>query len=353
MAISGSNRSSLSRGRDGSFGLASGHRIEQEIFAPHERSAVAIRWRLLDQPESETLGDVPTGLARQSDRSFRVATTTRCITRTPPFALRQASPANAYTWRPYDGVPGVRVLCPMPPIGKRRSGIATSFTQQEAERGLDATEDLASPGEFRWNLAAGDAVWIAIGCGLARFAIRKSAPMRSRPSKPAIARSWPPGEICYADSSDRPMPISSAAAPAARSSPAILGSPTGAATRSSRSAVCASRPVGSTSLARSCSLGPASSPKACCPIDFLITAMRRNSTPSTPRSGTWSPSTTICRLSKRVANALAADDRHALAARPSGRSWKATFAARATESTSTTMGCWRPVSLACNSPGWT
>jgi predicted glycogen debranching enzyme len=38
--------------------------------------------------------------------------------------------------------------------------------EREAERGLDAMEDLASPGEFRWNLAAGDAVWLATAADL-------------------------------------------------------------------------------------------------------------------------------------------------------------------------------------------
>ena len=89
----------------------------------------------------------------------------------------------------------------------------------------------------------------------------------------------------------RPMPISSSAAKAKRSSPAIRGSAIGAATPSSRCADSASRPVDSKTRATFWSNGPAPFRKACCRIAFPIAANSRSSTPSTRRSGMSSPST--------------------------------------------------------------
>jgi predicted glycogen debranching enzyme len=141
------------------FRLESGHRIEQEIFVPHERAAVAIRWRLLDQPESDTLDGVePVWLnvrPLMSGRDYH-----SLHHENSAFRFDADVAGQSVNWHPYDGVPAVRVLSNatyrQAPLWYRNF-----FYEQEAECGLDATEDLASPGEFRWNLAAGDAVWLA------------------------------------------------------------------------------------------------------------------------------------------------------------------------------------------------
>jgi predicted glycogen debranching enzyme len=146
------------------YRLETGHRIEQEIFAPHERAAVAIRWRLLDQPESETLaGTEPVWLTIRplvSGRDYHSIHHENAA-----FRFDAAVAGQSVTWRPYDGVPGIRVLSNATyrhaPLWFRNF-----FYEQEAERGLDTTEDLAAPGEFRWNLAAGDAVWFATAADL-------------------------------------------------------------------------------------------------------------------------------------------------------------------------------------------
>jgi predicted glycogen debranching enzyme len=84
-------------------------------------------------------------------------------------------------WRPYPGtrqpaagsVPGVAILSNAEyhhaPNGSHHAPrwYRNFFYQREAERGLDSVEDLASPGAFRWNLSAGDAVWIVTADGLA------------------------------------------------------------------------------------------------------------------------------------------------------------------------------------------
>lgn len=146
------------------FRLESGHRVEQEIFAPHQRSVVAIRWRLLDQPESETL-DAANAVWLSirpliSGRDYHALHHENAALR---FAAEKAG--QNVSWRPYDGLPGIRTLSNATyrdaPLWYRNF-----YYTQEAERGLDATEDLASPGEFRWNLAAGDAAWIVSTAGL-------------------------------------------------------------------------------------------------------------------------------------------------------------------------------------------
>ena len=146
------------------FRLESGHRVEQEIFVPHERAAVAIRWRLLDQPEGDTLDG-----ANAVWLSIRPLISGRDYHslhhENGDFRFASDTAGQQVKWRPYDGVPGIRVLSN---AGYRDAPIwyRNFFYAAEAERGLDATEDLASPGEFRWNLAAGDAVWMATANGL-------------------------------------------------------------------------------------------------------------------------------------------------------------------------------------------
>jgi predicted glycogen debranching enzyme len=146
------------------FRLESGHRVEQEIFVPHERAAVAIRWRLLDTPESLTLdGPNPVWLNVRpllSGRDYH-----SLHHENPAFRFEADVAGQSVTWRPYDGVPGIHVLTN---AGYRpaRLWYRNFYYVQEAVRGLDATEDLASPGEFRWNLSAGDAVWLASAAGL-------------------------------------------------------------------------------------------------------------------------------------------------------------------------------------------
>ena len=133
-------------------------------------------------------------------------------------------------------------------------------------------------------------------------AARRSTSARARPSEARRAA------LRDAASTARPTPTSSRAARARRSSPAIRGSPTGAATRSSRCAASASRPAGSTTRARSCSSGRARSPRACSRTASPTAARRPSTTPSTPRSGTWSRCTScLAAPRRRVPAARAAD----------------------------------------------
>ncbi len=62
-------------------------------------------------------------------------------------------------FRPYDGVPGV--LSRSNGAFERKPTWYRSFLySEERDRGLDAVEDLASPGELVFDLSAGEAVWV-------------------------------------------------------------------------------------------------------------------------------------------------------------------------------------------------
>ena len=143
------------------YRLENGARVEQELFVPHARAAVAVRWRLLDSSTDNSSESVwLTIRPLLSGRDYH-----SLHHENPAFRFDAAVAGQTVAWQPYDGVPGVAVRSNAEyrhaPLWYRNF-----FYQQEAERGLDATEDLASPGEFRWKLSTGDAVWIATATGL-------------------------------------------------------------------------------------------------------------------------------------------------------------------------------------------
>jgi len=146
------------------FRLENGARVEHELFVPHGHAAVAMRWRLM-----ESANDAAPGTAEPVWLTVRPLLSGRDYHslhhENPAFRFDAASADSRIAWRPYEGVPGILVLANADyrhaPLWYRNFQY-----QREAERGLDAAEDLASPGEFRWNLAEGDAVWIATAEGL-------------------------------------------------------------------------------------------------------------------------------------------------------------------------------------------
>ena len=130
------------------FQLPDGTRVEQQIFVPHGTSAVAVVWRLAGATQPATLRVRPFFSGRDyhalqhENGAFRFAPEGR---------------DGRLVWRPYDGVPAVIA---------RASGDYTHAPlwyrdfryDEELARGLDGREDLAAPGEFRFDLAAGEAV---------------------------------------------------------------------------------------------------------------------------------------------------------------------------------------------------
>ena len=137
------------------FRLENGMAIEQELFVPHERAAVALRWRLIEPAAGS---DAPVWLTVRpllSGRDYH-----SLHHENGAFRFDANMSEESVCWKPYDGVPAVTVYSNAEYV-HAPWWYRNFFYEREAERGLDATEDLASPGEFRWDLSQGDAIWIA------------------------------------------------------------------------------------------------------------------------------------------------------------------------------------------------
>jgi len=133
-----------------SWRLSDGARVELELFAVHGSPAVALRWRCVGTRTPLRLVVRPFLSGRDSHSSHH---------ENPAFRFAADVEAERVTWTPYDGVPSVTAL------GTGRYTAEPAWYRgflysEERARGLDAVEDLASPGFFRWELDEGDAVLI-------------------------------------------------------------------------------------------------------------------------------------------------------------------------------------------------
>jgi predicted glycogen debranching enzyme len=136
------------------FQLPDGTAIEQEIFVPHGHSACVLSWRA--SPGTNAAIEMR---PLMSGRDYHGIHHENGAFR---FQAEQRGPRVA--WRPYDGVPAVEALTngeyEASPEWYRRF-----LYTEEQRRGLDCIEDLASPGRFRWQLGAGDAVCVFATAG--------------------------------------------------------------------------------------------------------------------------------------------------------------------------------------------
>jgi predicted glycogen debranching enzyme len=132
------------------FTLPGGTTIEHTITVRRGQPAVALGWRLVrrgDGNEAVTLRVRPFLSGRDyhglhhENRAFR---------------FDPGLDTGWLTWRPYDGVPAIHALSNASyehaPEWYRRFRY-----EEELERGLDGSEDLASPGAFTFDLSAGPA----------------------------------------------------------------------------------------------------------------------------------------------------------------------------------------------------
>jgi len=120
-------------------------RIQHEVFVPHGRPVCVATWRMLTPGHTATLRVRPLVSVRQY----------HCLHReNASFSFHSDLADGAVTWRPYWGTPRVRVhfngvYAPNP------DWYRSFLYETERARGLDAVEDLASPGEFTFELAPG------------------------------------------------------------------------------------------------------------------------------------------------------------------------------------------------------
>lgn len=119
-------------------------RIQHEVFVPRGRAACAASWRLLTPGRTVTLRVRPLISVRQYHALHR---------ENAQFNFHPDLEEGAVTWRPYWGVPRVRAHF----SGRFASDpdwYRSFLYLAERQRGLDAVEDLASPGVFTFDLSA-------------------------------------------------------------------------------------------------------------------------------------------------------------------------------------------------------
>ena len=133
------------------FALPGDVRIRQELFLRHGTGATVLSWSVIN-------ADTPVRLIVRplvSGRDYHALHHENGAFR---FAADVAEASVA--WRPYDGLPAVVVLS-NGQYDHQPQWYRNFLYRDEAERGLDSTEDLASPGIFQWELdQVGRAIWI-------------------------------------------------------------------------------------------------------------------------------------------------------------------------------------------------
>ncbi len=134
------------------YRLEDGTRLEHEIVAANGSPTVTMRWRLLDpQPGHSAKLSVRLLL---SGRDYHALHRENPAFRFDPERVAEKG-ARLLIWRPYDG---------LPEICARTNGwyqhepdwYRNFYYSEEARRGLDSSEDLATPGVVTWELSAKD-----------------------------------------------------------------------------------------------------------------------------------------------------------------------------------------------------
>ena len=124
-----------------------GTEVSQEVVACHERGHVVLRWRLRSLPRPAQLMVRPLLSGRDYHALHH---------ENSGFDFAAEGTGARVLWRPYPGVPAISALTDG---SYRHEPIWYRHFQYDAERerGLDFTEDLASPGVFAWSLKGGAA----------------------------------------------------------------------------------------------------------------------------------------------------------------------------------------------------
>lgn len=132
------------------FQAGDGILIEQELFVRHGSPLVVVRWSL-KSPAKGVMLNVRPFLSGRDYHSMHHEN--------GGFNFNPELSARRATWRPYPGVPEINVYTngtyQHAPHWYRHF-----MYEEELRRGLDATEDLATPGVFTFDLSAGEAVMI-------------------------------------------------------------------------------------------------------------------------------------------------------------------------------------------------
>ena len=126
------------------FALPGGIVIEHELFVVPGDAITALSWRLRSPRPDVTLSIRPLLSGRDYHATHH---------ENGAFRFDAAVAGDRVTWTPYDGIPSIVATSngnytPGPEWYRR------FLYSEEQIRGLDAVEDLASPGVFAWNLSS-------------------------------------------------------------------------------------------------------------------------------------------------------------------------------------------------------
>jgi predicted glycogen debranching enzyme len=156
------------------WALPGGARLEQELFVVHGAALTALAWRLVT---ADGLAPRPPSILRV--RPFLSGRDYHALHReNDAFRFEPAAQGDPWVLRPYPDVPAV--------LWRANASFAfdpqwyRSFRyEEERARGLDFVEDLASPGELRFDLATGEAIWLVAAQG-SEEALAPARPLSGR-----------------------------------------------------------------------------------------------------------------------------------------------------------------------------
>ncbi|MGH8006188.1 MAG: amylo-alpha-1,6-glucosidase [Candidatus Binatia bacterium] len=137
------------------FRLEDGTGIEQEIFVRHGTALVVLSWRLVSPQQGVTLSVRPFLSGRDYHSLHHENGAFRCDAEVDD---------GRVLWRPYADLPAIRALT-NGAYTHQPDWYRNFLYDEERARGLDHTEDLATPGVFLWDLSQGEAVWILAAAG--------------------------------------------------------------------------------------------------------------------------------------------------------------------------------------------
>ncbi|HEV8711856.1 MAG TPA: amylo-alpha-1,6-glucosidase [Candidatus Binatia bacterium] len=132
------------------FLLEDGTRIEQEIFVRHGTPVVILSWRLTEPRVGVTLSLRPLLSGRDYHALHH---------ENPTFRFDAERQDGRVIWSPYPDVPRIMAFA-NGTYTHQPDWYRNFLYKEEQARGLDHTEDLATPGIFHWSLSQGEAVLI-------------------------------------------------------------------------------------------------------------------------------------------------------------------------------------------------
>jgi predicted glycogen debranching enzyme len=132
------------------FRLEDGACLEQELFVRHGAPMTVLSWRLVEPREGTTLTVRPFLSSRDYHALHH---------ENPAFRFDAEAHHGVITWRPYADGPGISAFSNAT-YTHQPDWYRNFLYAEERARGLDHTEDLATPGSFRWDLSQGEAVLI-------------------------------------------------------------------------------------------------------------------------------------------------------------------------------------------------